>query len=276
MNRKERRASDIFYKLYCINSYYIDFKSHTCIELSTNTVMSFDTLFDKYISSCYYKRFYNRELTRFFTDIKNNVGERSIAITQNINGKITPIRLELVINDNDRFEGHLFEMKTDNRIDQLTGLYNADEFQLDMNRISKQLIDKDLAILTFDINGLKRKNDECGHPIGDELIKGAAYCINATYYTCGKCYRTGGDEFTVIAYSPLNELLRKKEYFDILTSQYKTENIDEISISYGCASIQEYPKSDIFDLRAKSDEALYTDKENYYEKVKVKEKENTN
>ena len=268
MNKIERRASDIFFKLYCINSYYIDFKSHTCIKLSNKTVMSFDALFDQYISSCYYKRFYSRELTRFFTDIKNNAGERSIEITQNIDGKLVPIRLNLVINDNDRFEGHLFEMRTVDRIDKLTGLYNSDEFQLDMNRISNQPMDKDLAILTFDINGLKRKNDECGHPIGDELIRGAAYCINATYYTCGKCYRTGGDEFTVIAYSPLNELLRKKEYFDSLTSQYKSENIDEISISYGCASIQEYPKSDIFDLRGKSDESLYCDKENYYSRQK--------
>lgn len=272
MNRKEKIASKLFYQLHCNKSYIIDFKSHVCTNLATDEVLSLNTLFDRYTSNCYYKLFDSKELTRFFINIKNNVGESSIEITQNVNGKPTSIRLELVFDGKDRFKAHLFEMKTPARIDKLTGLYNADEFYLDMGKLSRQPLDMDLAILTFDINGLKRKNDEFGHPIGNELIKAAAECINATYYTSGKCYRIGGDEFAVIAYLPLNEVLRKKEYFDYLTSTYKSENITEVSLSYGCATVQEYPKISIMELYTRSDEIQYEDKNRYYDGDKTRKR----
>ena len=54
-------------------------------------------------------------------------------------------------------------------------------------------------MFSVDINGLKTVNDTLGHEAGDELICGAARCIEATLGTWGKCYRTGGDEFIVLA-----------------------------------------------------------------------------
>ncbi|MBR5705734.1 MAG: diguanylate cyclase, partial [Deltaproteobacteria bacterium] len=58
---------------------------------------------------------------------------------------------------------------------------------------------EDLAVFSIDVNGLKTVNDSLGHDAGDELIRGAADCISAAFGQTGKCYRTGGDEFVVLA-----------------------------------------------------------------------------
>ena len=47
----------------------------------------------------------------------------------------------------------------------------------------------------MDVNRLKIVNDSQGHAAGDELLQGAASCMKKCFDSCGKVYRTGGDEF---------------------------------------------------------------------------------
>ena len=51
-----------------------------------------------------------------------------------------------------------------------------------------------------DVNGLKYINDNLGHAAGDELIKGAASCLDNAFSKYGTVYRMGGDEFSAILY----------------------------------------------------------------------------
>lgn len=79
--------------------------------------------------------------------------------------------------------------------DSLTGLFNRNKFNLDMQDFEKILLSR-LGVAAIDLNGLKRVNDRMGHSAGDHLICRAANHIASMF--AGRCYRIGGDEFVVI------------------------------------------------------------------------------
>lgn len=82
--------------------------------------------------------------------------------------------------------------------DGLTDMLNRTSF---MEDIEKSVIgrNEDILIAVFDVNNLKYVNDTFGHTCGDELIITAADSISECFSEMGKCYRTGGDEFVLIA-----------------------------------------------------------------------------
>ena len=49
----------------------------------------------------------------------------------------------------------------------------------------------------LDLNNLKVTNDQYGHGVGDQLIHAFGNVLNRTFFSVGKCYRVGGDEFWV-------------------------------------------------------------------------------
>lgn len=68
-----------------------------------------------------------------------------------------------------------------------------------MELVSMKIIENnslsEITVIMMDVNGLKTVNDSCGHMAGDELIIGAAKCIQTSMGEYGKVYRVGGDEF---------------------------------------------------------------------------------
>lgn len=78
-------------------------------------------------------------------------------------------------------------------IDALTGLQNRSAFAERIKRISPV----GLCIVSCDANNLKKTNDEYGHNAGDMLLKVISVCIKEVF-GLENCYRTGGDEFTVV------------------------------------------------------------------------------
>lgn len=79
--------------------------------------------------------------------------------------------------------------------DIMTHLGNRTAFLEEQIRTGSE---PDLAYVMLDINNLKQINDEHGHSEGDRLIKDAAACIRDSFGGIGRCFRIGGDEFTVI------------------------------------------------------------------------------
>ena len=79
--------------------------------------------------------------------------------------------------------------------DLLTGLFNRNKFNLDMQNIEKTPPSR-LGVAAIDLNGLKQVNDRKGHRSGDSLICRTANHIASMF--AEKCYRIGGDEFVVI------------------------------------------------------------------------------
>lgn len=79
--------------------------------------------------------------------------------------------------------------------DSMTGMLNRTAFAEEQKKTDLSL---GRTYLIFDINNLKRVNDQYGHQIGDYVIITAAKCMREVFEPKGKCYRIGGDEFVVI------------------------------------------------------------------------------
>lgn len=88
--------------------------------------------------------------------------------------------------------------------DELTGAYNRTAFQHDLDsQISVdeetgRTVVKENTVFVFDLNDLKKCNDNFGHDNGDKYIKMVADMLLHVFGIDGRCYRIGGDEFCVI------------------------------------------------------------------------------
>lgn len=90
--------------------------------------------------------------------------------------------------------------------DVLTGFYNRNSFISDIKEIDRSLDGhKGRAVLVFDLNCLKYINDTMGHTMGDNALKEAAGYIRQSFGSIGKCYRIGGDEYTVVSDKAISE-----------------------------------------------------------------------
>ena len=79
--------------------------------------------------------------------------------------------------------------------DMPTGLRNRNAYD---EWVSENARDRETAIVTFDLNDLKRCNDTFGHAAGDKYIQDAAKLISEVFEPAGVCYRIGGDEFCAV------------------------------------------------------------------------------
>ena len=62
----------------------------------------------------------------------------------------------------------------------------------------KKAVSGKYIVIQFDINFLKKVNDNYGHAEGDRYIIAAATIISDSFSEYGKCFRIGGDEFFVV------------------------------------------------------------------------------
>jgi len=80
--------------------------------------------------------------------------------------------------------------------DSLTGLYNRNFFQEEMNRLQSDRCES-MGIVLCDLDGMKFINDAMGHAKGDEIIKRAAELLQENFRSSDIVARIGGDEFAV-------------------------------------------------------------------------------
>ncbi|MBQ2823535.1 MAG: diguanylate cyclase [Oscillospiraceae bacterium] len=90
--------------------------------------------------------------------------------------------------------------------DGLTELLNRTSFMEDINNIEKAM-NSEIIVAMFDVNDLKKANDNYGHAAGDNMIKLVAEELKNHFGDYGKCYRIGGDEFVFISDGKLSEQL---------------------------------------------------------------------
>ena len=146
-------------------------------------------------------------------------------------------------------------------IDPLTGILNRYAYEKD---ISKLDLSNDFVVFSIDINGLKNANDTHGHQAGDELICGAADVITKVLGKYGHCYRTGGDEFIVLAFMPKEKVEKVIDDLEKKAEAWEGTKIESLSLSIGEASRQEFEKYSIDDLVGVADKRMYANKADYY------------
>ena len=87
------------------------------------------------------------------------------------------------------------------RHDPLTGCANRRALDEDLPRAlsSAQHSRLDMAVAVIDLDGLKQINDADGHAAGDAALRGLVVALRGALREADTLYRTGGDEFVVVA-----------------------------------------------------------------------------
>ncbi len=153
--------------------------------------------------------------------------------------------------------------------DAMTGLLNKGAYIEKEAELTGKLIKAredgedsfSFAIMSLDLNYLKKVNDNLGHEDGDRFIQAAANILKDSVGDRGEAYRVGGDEFLAIIYGDDPE----SAYRDVVKDLNR--KVDEFNASeqgdfplcfaYGhaiCRSGQEYS---IHDLERIADQEMY-------------------
>ena len=116
--------------------------------------------------------------------------------------------------------------------DSLTGLYNRAKCE----RIFEVLDMRDCcyAIVSIDMNGLKKVNDTYGHSVGDELLINFADVFKKAFAGVGTTIRMGGDEFLAIVRDEhLSELPDALKNLESLEREFVTNLPVDLDAAYG-------------------------------------------
>ena len=154
-------------------------------------------------------------------------------------------------------------------VDELTGLYNRRAYEEDIAKYSTQAVSEDFVYASIDVNGLKAVNDEIGHAAGDELLRGAADCLQQAFGKYGKVYRIGGDEFVSIFSADKNRLETIRADLKNITEKWSGEMVTSLSLSVGYVIQYECEKMSILDIAKIADKRMYQAKSEYYRKKGV-------
>lgn len=138
--------------------------------------------------------------------------------------------------------------------DALTGLLNRQAYYSTIENSYKDIT----AIISIDMNGLKKINDTQGHAAGDEAILAISSCFFKVTKFKHLAFRVGGDEFIIICKRTTEEELH--ELINNLKNKV-SETKYTISVGY---SYSIDPNKDIEQMVKESDEMMYADKAQFY------------
>ena len=145
-------------------------------------------------------------------------------------------------------------------VDSLTGLGNRMAYEEYIARLDDKIKWQTaaFAVVIFDLNELKRINDELGHERGDQAIIALGHALEQSFPKA-KLYRIGGDEFVVIL---------EKDYMDIGSRMLRVDKIltarGESQSAKGCAIYSPKTDESYRDVFKRADNAMYDDKKAYY------------
>lgn len=127
------------------------------------------------------------------------------------------------------------------------------------------------VLVTFDLNNLKKCNDEFGHDKGDVYIKESAKIIQDCFGERGRCYRLGGDEFGAILPNGTLEgcaerVIRMRELVD----RFNAASRDfRMGIACGYAVFDPLEDEDVHATIRRADKMMYEEKFQMKQQVKA-------
>ncbi|MEG2501008.1 MAG: GGDEF domain-containing protein [Oscillospiraceae bacterium] len=106
--------------------------------------------------------------------------------------------------------------------DSLSHCYSRAAFELDKMAWNGESV---VTAFFLDLNNLKNTNDKYGHSAGDQLINAFGDVLNRVFFSVGKCYRVGGDEFWVFC----DNLAPWQAEEIVLAAQHATDTYNQSS-----------------------------------------------
>ena len=107
--------------------------------------------------------------------------------------------------------------------DGLTELGNRTAYTEKLVKVQNNPVN---TIFMFDINNLKKVNDNIGHAAGDQLITAGADLIKTKFGDIGTCYRIGGDEFVCIVEDEVDITAKAQDFLSFVEEFNKTSKLD--------------------------------------------------
>ena len=107
----------------------------------------------------------------------------------------------------------------------------------------------------FDLNDLKKINDEQGHEAGDLYIKNCAYFINGFFRDFSTLFRIGGDEFALIC--SLDDKRKFYTAYAEMLHEYKETDKAQINFAYGYAEFNPVIDHNLYDTIKRADQVMY-------------------
>lgn len=158
--------------------------------------------------------------------------------------------------------------------DDLTGLENRRGFSAALDRALEfaRRYGGPVAVLVADLDGMKRLNDTCGHPAGDEALRRIGAAFRSTLRACDVAARIGGDEFAVVL--PATGAAAAVVVADRIRQRIEALLLPEgrhMSASFGVAAVAS-PRGVGFageELFARADAALYEAKRDGRNRVRL-------
>jgi diguanylate cyclase (GGDEF)-like protein len=244
----------------------------------------------QHIGSIIYHEDLDRFLSMFsregvFSEIEHN-GIYALSFRLVISGKPVYVKLKAAIIDNEtdgrrmvvginnidvqvrqeeNYERRLAQAQNIANTDALTGVQNRHAYMEAEERLNRQITEHrqlSFAIVIFDVNDLKKVNDNVGHQAGDEILRSACKTISGIFGRTS-VFRVGGDEFVAIIqgdnFEMLDDMIRKLEDHNT-----KASITGGVVIACGMAKFEnDSCVASIFDR---------ADRNMYLNKVKLKEK----
>ncbi|SMP66757.1 sensor domain-containing diguanylate cyclase/phosphohydrolase [Anoxynatronum buryatiense] len=124
--------------------------------------------------------------------------------------------------------------------DHLTGLYNRRKFEEKLLELEGKDL-KGIALILFDIDGLKVINDTLGHLAGDQIIVSLAKLLQQLVKDTHYLARIGGNEFAVLVeQEPIESIETMLQTFRERLEAYNREiETGSLGVSYGYAYHQQ-------------------------------------
>lgn len=154
--------------------------------------------------------------------------------------------------------------------DALTGVRNTTAYTEEQESLETKIEEgaAQFCVILFDINDLKKVNDNYGHVTGDEIIRGAANSI-ASVFGYADTFRIGGDEFLAIAEEMSEEAVREKlvKLDETIAAYNVGRNNAVLSISVGVAAFSKETDTSFREVFIRADESMYIEKQAFHQKA---------
>jgi diguanylate cyclase (GGDEF)-like protein len=157
--------------------------------------------------------------------------------------------------------GYFFIIRTDSKIDSLTGIGNRYSFNEFIDKLSKSNTKQPYSVVMIDVDHFKKINDTLGHLEGDNALRDLAAIIQASVRHTDFAARYGGDEFILAAKAETNiEKLLERIQQGIDAQNAKKVRPYEIHISYGYDTFTPHDGKSIEEFMNHIDSLMYKHK----------------
>jgi diguanylate cyclase (GGDEF)-like protein len=130
---------------------------------------------------------------------------------------------------------YFFIIRTDSKIDPLTGLGNRYSFNEFIDKLSRQNTKESFSVVMIDMDHFKQINDTLGHLEGDNALRDMAAIIKGCIRSSDFAARYGGDEFVLavnVEYDIGRLMGRIRQTIDLQNEKHGRPY--RIEMSYGC------------------------------------------